>query len=131
MDLQTMQSILGIVLSVVAIIGLPLGIYKFYIKDQQTDGEKLTNSEKLTASLSSKIDLLESKISGTMKTMEATIGGEMKALTIEFTNIKLNHLHTIEEKQKDQDAQIGKLTIATEKLITIIDERVPRKTVDT
>ena len=66
-----------------------------------------------------------------MKTLEATIGGEMKALTIEFTNIKLNHLHTIEEKQKDQDAQIGKLTIATEKLITIIDERVPRKTVDT
>lgn len=122
-DLSTIQSFLGIVLSVVAIIGIPVGIYKIYAKDQEKDGEKTNN-------LASRLELLETKLTGEIKNLATALGGEMKNLTTEFTAIKLNHLHTIEEKQKDQDAQIGNLTIATEKLTTIIDERVPRKTVE-
>lgn len=107
-DLQLIQSVFAVFLSGVAIIGIPLGVYKFYVKDQKDD-------EKASLTLSAKIDL---------------INVELRHLTDAFMLIKQNDLHTITEKQRDQDSQIGKMTVAIEKLATVIDERVPRKTVD-
>lgn len=130
LDLSTIQSLLGVTGQVVWLLGLPIGIYLFLNKDKTKDGDRINDLKGGEQGLSSKIELLKTELTGEIKNLATQLGGEMKLLTQEFNTIKLNHLHTIEEKQKDQDAQIGKLTIATEKLTTIIDERVPRKTVD-
>lgn len=130
MDLQQTQSVLGIVLSVVAIVGIPLGVYKFYVKDQQTDGDRIANSEKGEIILAKDIQLLRTEITGELGKMTAQFHSELRNMTIAFDHLKINDLHSILEKQKDQDSQINKLTLEIGKLTTIIDERVPRKTVE-
>lgn len=91
------------------------GVYSGYRNDQGKDGAKIVDGEKSVLSLGAKIDLVVS---------------EMKHLTDSILLIKQNDLHSIYEKQRDQDAQINKHTVAIEKLVTIIEERVPRKTVE-
>lgn len=112
MDLQPINQVLTTVLSIVAIIGIPLGVYKFYTKDQKEDGVKMsdTNTE--------------------LKLMRTEMTLKIQGLTDAILLIKSNDLHSIFEKQRDQDDQINKLTNAVTSLTTIIDERVPRKTVD-
>ena len=114
MEIQQIQIIMGIITSGITIIGLPFLIYTMWIKGQQKDGDKIVNTEKANLLITNKIDLVVS---------------EIKHLTDSILLIKQNDLHSIVEKQKDQDAQINKLTVAIEKMGTIIEERVPRKTV--
>ena len=114
MEIQQVQMIMGIVTSGITIIGLPFLIYTMWIKGQQRDGEKIIDTQKADLLIGSKIDL---------------IVAEIKHLTDSILLIKQNDLHSIVEKQRDQDAQINKLTVAIEKMGTIIEERVPRKTV--
>ncbi|QGH73340.1 MAG: hypothetical protein [Siphoviridae sp. cttb18] len=114
MDIQSIQSILGIVTSSITIIGLPFLIYTMWVKGQQVDSEKIVANEKIDITLANKFDL---------------VALELKHLTEAITLIKQNDLHSIYEKQRDQDDQINKLTNAVTALTTIIDERVPRKTV--
>ena|ERR1700686_713538 len=112
MDLQTIQTILAITAYALAILGIPFGLYKIYNRDQQKDGQEISG------------------IASELKLLRTEMGLKLQANTDALNLIKQNDLHTITEKQRDQDSQIGKLTVAVEKMHTIIDERVPRKTVD-
>lgn len=112
MDLATIQTILGIATSILVIIGVPFAIYKMYNRDQQSDGQ-------IAANLASEIKLLRTEL--VLK---------IQGLTDSFNLIKANDLHEIHEKMRDHDDEMNKFRVSLEKLTTIIDERVPRKTVD-
>lgn len=108
MDLQTINQILTMVLSVVAIIGIPLGVYKFYTKDQEADGEKITDNKTSNLLLAQKVDNLAEKL----------------------LLLERNEIHTLTEGQRTISASMNAMAVEIGKLTTIIDERVPRKTVD-
>lgn len=118
MDLSQVQQILSVASGLVWVLGLPIGIYIFLTRDREKDGEKIMGTEKKDLALEGEIRLLRTELAL-----------EIRHLTEGIALIKQNDLHTITEKQRDQDAQIGKMTISIEKLATIIEERVPRKTV--
>ena len=114
MTLETISTITGLSTSVVTLIGVPFLIYTMWIKGQKADGERITSTEKQDLTIGSRIDL---------------IALEVKHLTEAFLLVKQNDLHSIYEKQRDHDHAINNLAVAVEKLTTIIEERVPRKTV--
>lgn len=49
------------------------------------------------------------------------------SLTKQVQNIKDNDLHTIETKLEQENQEIQDLRVTVEKLITVIDERIPKK----
>lgn len=114
----------------ISITVLLFTVYNFYLKGQKEDGNKITNTEKSDIILAKDIQLLRTELTGEIKNMVSILAVELKNLTDAFHLIKANDLHSIYEKQRDQDSQINKLTNAITALQTIIDERVPRKTVD-
>lgn len=48
-------------------------------------------------------------------------------LTLELQNLKDNHIHTLTGKVEQIESCLQQLTIQTNKLATIIDERIPKK----
>lgn len=114
------------IMAALGIIGMVFTIYNSYLKNRKEDAEKITNTEKSDIVLSKDIQLLRAEVSLKVD----NLANEIKEMNGSLDLLKQNDLHSIYEKQKDQDAQIGKHTVAIEKLTTIIDERVPRKTVD-
>lgn len=51
----------------------------------------------------------------------------IKQLQIDLTNLRDNHVHTLDVKIDDHGKSIRDLSIEVTKLATIIDERIPRK----
>lgn len=58
---------------------------------------------------------------------EGLMAMSITQLQKDVTNIRDNHLHTMDVKIDDQGKSIRDLSIEVTKLSTIIDERIPRK----
>lgn len=127
MQTQQLIYISGFILGVATFVFNGVGKY---LKDKDNTGSQITSTKESDIILAKDIQLLRSELGGKVETLVTTIGLEMRNLTDAFHLIKQNDLHSITTKQIDQDSQINKLTNAIVELKTIIDERVPRKTVD-
>ncbi len=112
MDLNQIMQITSVVSFILMTLTIMFGVYNIYIKNNKDTAKEIANTEKTDLTIDSKIQL---------------IANEVKHLTDSILLIKQNDLHSIFEKQRDQDSQIGKLTVSIEKLTTIIEERVPKK----
>lgn len=59
---------------------------------------------------------------------EIGFGLQLKSLQDQLTNLRDNHIHTIESKIDGVNVEITNLKVELGKLGTIIDERIPKKT---
>lgn len=85
------------ILSAVSIISIVFAVFLFFYKPQ-------VKSDKDDAILSLKVD----------------------ALTKDLTNLRDNHLHTLDVKVDQLTDSMGKMGNEVTKLATIIEERIPR-----
>lgn len=58
---------------------------------------------------------------------EFGFGIQLRNLEKELTNLKDNHLHTIDQKLDANVAEMTSIKVEIGKLATIIDERIPKK----
>ncbi len=118
-DLTTAALYVTTIGGCLTIFGVPFMIYTVYIRNQKKDNDKITDTEKSDINLAAEVKLLRTEFSL-----------KIQGLTDAFMLIKSNDLHEIHEKMRDHDDELNKFRVTVEKLTTIIDERVPRKTVD-
>jgi len=58
---------------------------------------------------------------------DAVFAEQLKQLRLEFTNLKDNHIHSLDVKLDGAISSINAQAIETAKLSTIINERIPMK----
>lgn len=61
------------------------------------------------------------------ETTDSILALEIKTLKESLTNLKDNHIHTLEKRMDDTSKNLTDLTVSVGKLSTIIEERIPRK----
>lgn len=110
METFTTQSIINIVLGIGGILGIVFGAYHYFRNPQ-------IRSDKIDA-------LLELS----MKNLSVKFDEKFKAIEGQIVRLETNHIHTIDTKIDANKQSINLLAIQVGKLETIIDERIPRKT---
>lgn len=58
---------------------------------------------------------------------DAVMAEQFKQLRLEFTNLRDNHIHTLDVKIDGAITSINHQSVELAKLTTIIDERIPKK----
>lgn len=58
---------------------------------------------------------------------DALMGSEITHIKESITNLKDNHIHSLEVKVDGLSSEVGSLKVTMIKLATIIDERIPKK----
>ena len=58
---------------------------------------------------------------------ESVFGIRHNTLQADMTNLKDNHLHTMDVKMDAMSSEIGEIKVGMAKLATIIEERIPKK----
>lgn len=58
---------------------------------------------------------------------DIVIGKEIEYLKLSLTNLKDNHIHTLENDIKSLQTAVQNVKLSVERLSTIIEERIPRK----
>lgn len=109
MELPQLQDLLGIILSIVAILGIPLGVYKFYVTEKKTDGDKINDTEKNDIKLEARIKFLE----------EADARHEK-----ELERIRNQELTKMQNATEVNTKNIGDLTRLVDRLSTIVEIKV-------
>ena len=57
----------------------------------------------------------------------ALMAQDIKAIREDITNIRDNHIHSLQNSLNDTNKNVNNLTVQVATLATIIDERIPKK----
>lgn len=136
--LEQTQQILSVLGLLINVFGVPVLIVlwqqkgkentnKEIAQNKEKEDEKQGRNKEMEVIMAAKLEIFKAGLEGELKSMAAVMGAKIEALTAAFVDIKKNDLHSIYEKQRDQDSQIQKLTVSNENIRTIIDERIPKK----
>lgn len=58
---------------------------------------------------------------------ESLLSQSIARLQLDLTNLRDNHIHTLDQKIEEQNKNINGLSLIVTRLSTIIDERIPAK----
>lgn len=124
--LGQMQQVVTLVSGTLSLIGLPIVVYKVYARDKENANSKIAGIKEMDLVLENKVQLLKSTLEIEIRALGTRMDDKFSAVEKQVKHLEDNDLHTIHEKQRDQDDAIGKLTKEIAILATKLDERIPK-----